>query len=87
MPRYFFHCEGAENFRDEDGTELPDLRDAQLQAIQQSGQILQDHAEGFAATPWWRVFITDAEGQTLFELKITASLSGEPQAPYQKPLG
>ena len=87
MPRYFFNCEGAENFRDEDGTELPDLRSAQVQAIQQSGQILQDHAEGFADRPWWRVFVADENGETLFELKFTASLSREPQAPYQKPLG
>lgn len=87
MPRYFFSCEGAETFRDEEGTELPDLRSAQLQAIQQCGQILQDHAEGFAASPYWRVFVTDEDGRILFQLKFTASLSGEEAEPYQKPLG
>jgi hypothetical protein len=72
MPLYFFHCEGAQNFTDTTGTDLPSDREARLQAIDNAAQVLRDHAENFTGSPWWRVFVKDEAGRTIFALRLTA---------------
>ena len=72
MPRYFFHCRGAENFTDEVGSELPDSRAAQLAAIRQAGEILRGHAGSFDDHPLWRLFVVDENGSAVFVLGFNA---------------
>jgi hypothetical protein len=68
MPRYFFSCEGAQTFEDLEGTELDDVHSARLQAIENAGEILRDHAESFHACPHWRMTVSDETGSPLFIL-------------------
>jgi hypothetical protein len=72
MPRYFFSCEGAQTFTDERGTELPDARCAWVQAIQNAGEVMRDHALDFAKNPRWRVTVADEAGEVLFTLHFSA---------------
>ena len=72
MPRYFFHCEGAQNFRDDDGTELADLRTARIQAIRNASEVMRDHPEAIARGPGWRIFVTDEGGGTVFAVVLSA---------------
>jgi hypothetical protein len=74
MPLYFFHCEGAQNFIDDRGTELPDLRAARIEAVQNAGEILKDHADRFAEALSWRVYVTDDVGATVFALKLSVEV-------------
>jgi hypothetical protein len=71
MPRYFFSCDGALDFDDADGTELPDLSSARIQAIENAGEILRDGAECFAECPRWRMTVTDEQGQVMFRLHFS----------------
>ena len=78
MPRYFFHCRGTQDFSDEVGTELPDRRAAQLQAISQAGEILKNYPFGFSAHPTWRLFVLDEMGSAVFIVGFNAVvLAGE----------
>ena len=70
MPRYFFSCEGAQTFRDTVGTELADDTCARVQAVQNSGQVLKDHAAAFARASGWHVFVTDAAGRDVFSFSM-----------------
>lgn len=72
MPRYFFSCEGAQTFTDQQGTELADLRCAWIQAIENAGQVLKDHAQSFLNNPQWRMRVTDERGGVLFTLHFNA---------------
>ena len=72
--RYFFSCEGAQNFRDEEGTELADLNEARLQAVQNASEILRDKPEAFATSSRWRAYVTDAAGSTVFVLNLSTEL-------------
>ena len=78
MPRYFFSCDGAQVFTDQDGTELPDLHAARVQAVQNAGEILKDHAESFSDYPRWRMAVSDETGRVLFRLNF--SIEQEPAA-------
>jgi hypothetical protein len=77
MPIYFFHCEGAQSFVDDRGTELPDLSAARIEAVQNAGEILRDHAERFAEALSWRVYVTDESGSTVFGLRLGVEAPGE----------
>ena len=72
MPRYFFNCEGAQNFRDAEGTELPDLHAARIEAVRNAAEVMQDHPKAFSGQPRWRIFVTDEVGATVFAPVLTA---------------
>jgi hypothetical protein len=72
MPRYYFNCEGAQNFTDQDGTELESFEEARFQAITNAGEILRDHADRFAEAPRWRLFVVDETGRTVFVIHFSA---------------
>ena len=69
--RYFFSCEGAQHFDDADGTELDGDHSAMVQAIQNAGEILTDHAQAFSVTPFWRMTVSDETGRVAFRLNFT----------------
>jgi hypothetical protein len=71
MPRYFFSCEGAQSFDDQEGTELDGPHEARIQAIENAGEIIRDHAESFSARPRWRMTVSDDQGTALFHLHFS----------------
>jgi hypothetical protein len=70
MPRFFFHCEGALEHRDSEGTELADIPAARLQAIDMAGQLLRDHPHDMDHPAAWRLFVNDSRGGTVFAMRI-----------------
>lgn len=72
MPRYFFHVIDGASFRDETGTELPDIDAARAQAIRLSGEILQETGARFWNGTAWKLIVTDNDERTLFELRFSA---------------
>ncbi len=69
--RYFFSCEGAQTFHDSDGTNLVDDHCAMMQAIQNAGEVLTDHAAAFSETPFWRMTVSDETGRVAFRLNFS----------------
>jgi hypothetical protein len=72
MPRYFFHGQDGYSIRDTQGTELPDIYEAQEQAIRTSGEILRDMGAKFWNGTEWELEVTDEHGQVLFILRFSA---------------
>ncbi len=70
MPRYFFSCEGAASFNDEEGVELPDLQAARVQAICNASEIMGDDPQAFATRARWRGKVADADGRTVFTVTV-----------------
>jgi hypothetical protein len=59
MPRYFFHVRDGVSTPDETGTELSDLDQARIEAIQLTGQIFRDEARRIARGEDWFLEVTD----------------------------
>ena len=72
MPRFYFHTEDGRSFLDDDGTELPDLRTALLQAIKLFGEILNEDPSEILRAQCFRMTVTDEVRQTLFTIDLTA---------------
>jgi hypothetical protein len=68
MPRYLFHVHDSASIIDDEGTELPDLEAARVEAVRLSGEMLRDHAEQFWGGDEWKLEVTDAAGLMLFKL-------------------
>ena len=74
--RYYFNVDNGGVQFDHEGMELPDLAAIRTIAIRLSGDILRDGAaESLWAGVPWRLWVTSAEGDTLFTLVFSA-LSG-----------
>jgi hypothetical protein len=72
MPRYFFTTSNGHCIPDEDGSELPDLITARLEAIKLVGELLQNFPDRFWETGVFRLTVADAERVTLFTVEVTA---------------
>ncbi|MBP0446696.1 hypothetical protein J8J14_18120 [Roseomonas sp. SSH11] len=72
MPRYFFHVQNDQALPDNEGTELPDLLAARVNAVKLAGEILKHHAETFWTEGEWSLKVTDESGLTLFTLYFLA---------------
>lgn len=59
MPRYFFHVRDGVSTPDETGTELSDLDQARIEAIQLTSQIFRDEARRIARGEDWFLEVTD----------------------------
>ncbi len=66
MPRYFFHSADGVREPDRDGTELPDIAAAQLEAIKYAGEVLTHTPETLGDSGQWRVEVVDEGGAHLF---------------------
>lgn len=71
MPRYHFNVVNDAPLPDREGIDLPDLRTAQIEAVQFSAQSLSELAETFWDTEEWKLNVTDDDGLILFHLHIT----------------
>ena len=72
MPRYFFHIHDGHDFPDETGTELRSLREAQLEVVRLTSDLLKDE------TVFWQgegcsIDVADSQGVTLLAISFTAS--------------
>jgi hypothetical protein len=72
MPRFYFSCEGALSFQDKVGTDLPDLKAAQNQAIEQAGEILRESADRFRPANEWRMTVSNDAGRSVYLLNFAA---------------
>lgn len=82
MPRYFFHLEDHVFTHDEEGTELPDLRAARLQAAELVGEILKHEASRFWDMGDWRLVVTDDQQNILFRIDFRGT-TVRPNPPLQ----
>lgn len=72
MPRYHFHLRDGQYTPDTEGSELPDTRSAQREAVKLAGAMLQEHADKFWTGEDWRLEVTDGAGLVLFTLQFLA---------------
>ena len=80
MPKFFFHVRDGQSFPDREGSELPDVREARLQAVRMAGEMLRDDRGTFWDGEEWQMEVTDAAGMTLFTLDFMAT-----EAPAVRP--
>lgn len=73
--RYFFHTEDGHTFPDEEGTELPDLQSACIEATKVLGEFMKERPREFWAHDYLSLRVTDDEGLILFSLQLSVTLS------------
>jgi hypothetical protein len=79
MPRYFFHVDDGEFIPDDTGTELRDLRAAQMEAVRAAGEMINSSHASFweHLTPWY-MHVTDSDHRLIFTLHFGGKIpSGE----------
>ena len=75
MPRCFFHVRNGTILIDTEGTELPDLETARIEAVKLAGEMLKDVAETFWSGEFWDLTVTDARDLVLFTLNFSGRMS------------
>jgi hypothetical protein len=73
MPVYHFNVRDGSEISDSDGTDLPDIRAARLEAVKLAGQMLLDRPGTFWEGSDWHLDVSDESGLTLFRLDFTAT--------------
>ena len=73
MSLYFFHFHDKQTPPDLEGSELPDIQAARVEAVRLAGEALKWHAETFWNDGEWSLEVTDHTGLTLFTLYFTAT--------------
>ena len=75
MPRYFFTTADGTREQDIDGTELPNVATARVEAIKFAGEVLSDHPEMIWDGEDFRVEVSDERGLVLFTV-VTMAMNG-----------
>ena len=73
MPRFRFQLHDGRSLPDTEGTVLPNLEDAQLEAVRRAGTILSRHSREFWQDHEWALDVTDDAGLVLFTLTVSAT--------------
>ena len=73
MARYYFHSEDGRRFPDEEGTELPTLAEARIEAVRVLADILREDPEELLQTGTLRMTVTDEKGLIYFALDLAAT--------------
>lgn len=73
MPRYFFHIHDGFSTLDAEGTELSDLRRAQIEAVSFAGKVIADDARRMKFGDNWALEVADEGGVVLFTLAFSIS--------------
>jgi hypothetical protein len=76
MPRYFFDIVDGQAFPDTEGTDLPDLAAARIEAVRLSAEVLKEMPERFWMSEEWTMTVRDQLGHPLFKLKFSAETFG-----------
>jgi hypothetical protein len=70
--RYHFHIQDGHNMPDQQGTELPSLQAARVEAVERAGAVLQKSAQHFWNGEEWKLDVTDDKGLLMFSLVFVA---------------
>jgi hypothetical protein len=73
MPIYHFNVRDGSDILDTDGTNLPNLRAARVEAVKLAGRLLMDEPDTFWEGSDWHVEVTNHHGVILFRLDFTAT--------------
>jgi hypothetical protein len=71
MPRYFFHVQDGRDIPDEDGVTMAGADEARAQAITAAAEALKDLGPGFWQHPEWQMHVTDEQGATVCDLRLS----------------
>jgi hypothetical protein len=82
LPRYFFHISDNSVFPDQDGTLLPNLAAARVEAVAVAGAMLRDHAPDFWVSGEWKVVVTSEDRVVLFTICCQALAAPSPPLVY-----
>ena len=76
MPRYFFHVQDGRDFSDTEGSELPDVQTAKMEAIRSSGELLRGNkgSSEFWSGKDWTLNVTDDKGGRVLTLRFSGEL-------------
>jgi hypothetical protein len=72
MPRFHFDLHDGTSIIDDEGTVLPDLAEARIQAAKMAGALLSDEAVKFWEGAEWTINVRDEGGLVLFSLVFMA---------------
>jgi hypothetical protein len=72
MPRYFFDVRDGSEEIDPEGTELPHVNAARVEAAKMAGRLLADNADKFWSGDEWTISVRDERGLVLFNLIFLA---------------
>ena len=73
MPRFWFEIHDGRSSPDIEGIVLPDLEDAQHEAVRRAGTLMSCHPREFWHYPNWAIDVTDDAGLVLFTLSVSAT--------------
>jgi hypothetical protein len=73
VPIYHFNVRDGSNIPDPDGTELPNLKAARVEAVKLAGRLLLDEPDTFWEGSDWHVEVTNDRGLILFRLDFMAT--------------
>jgi hypothetical protein len=73
VPIFHFHVVDGETYPDSEGTELPDLEHARLEAIERSQKLLKSPRDEIWDGRAWKMIVTDASEHSLFVLNFLVS--------------
>ena len=73
MPIYHFNVRDGSNIPDPDGTELPNVQAARVEAVKLAGRLLLDEPDTFWEGSDWHVEVTNDRGLILFRLDFMAT--------------
>jgi hypothetical protein len=71
MQRFYFSTANGKRYPDTDGTVLPDLTAARVEAIKLAGELLQEFPERFWDTGSFTVEVADERHLTLFTVDVS----------------
>ena len=72
MPRYFFHIHNDRLYQDEEGTELPSLKEVWEQAGKTCGAMLKDLDGDFVLGREWQMEVRDESGGLCWRFHFVA---------------
>lgn len=72
MPRYYFHVQDGEDFRDLQGTLFDTMEEVKLEAVRFAGDLLSHNGAKFWNGEEWSMRVTDAMDRTLFIFTFVA---------------
>jgi hypothetical protein len=88
MPRYYFHIADGQPLRDEEGIELANLHDAEIESTKCLGEFLLDRPSDLINERSLSLTVTDERGLILTRLDVMstrAAASGPDKSRYKGP--
>ncbi|TXN06661.1 hypothetical protein FV222_04915 [Methylobacterium sp. WL103] len=77
MQRYYFNIHDGQDLWDTEGTALPDIRAARIEAIRYAAEVLRDEASRLENGEAWQMDVLSDRGLSLFRVDFRLSVSTE----------